>query len=510
MAARKPVFKRYDQQQMMLLPLSLEELIPKNHTVRVVNDVIEKINIKPLQSAYHSTGTSSYHPQMLLKVLIFGYVSNIYSTRKLEAACKENIYFMWLSAMNKPDHNTIARFRSVRLKHTLRDVFEQVVLLLAQEGLLSIEEVYTDGTKIEANANRYTFVWKRAILTNKEKMKKQLQQIWDYAQSVSDPDDLPDPPDLTTINKENVQQTVDKLNETLAGKENVDKKMKAKLLYASKYFPVNISRYEAQEAILKNRNSYSKTDPDATFMRLKEDHMRNGQLKPAYNVQISSCNQFIVNYTIHANPTDTTTLAGHIDQHEKSFGSAPKILVADAGYGSEQNYKLLEDKGVDAYVKYGLFDKKQHSKYVKKHPFKSEHLSYDLSGDYYLCPIGQKMWFIYSKVKMTENGFAQTLRMYQAENCTGCPLRTDCHQSGYDRIIQVNPNLERYKQRVDQLLTSEEGIRRRKKRCFDVEPVFGSIKNNHGFRRFLMRGAEKVAIEWGLIAIAQNIRKKAA
>lgn len=228
MARRQPTFKPYHQQQLMLLPPSLDELIPKDHACRVVNDVVNKINLEPLNAAYHVKGSSSYHPQMLLKVLVYGYVSNIYSSRKLEAACKESIYFMFLSSMSYPDHNTINRFRGVRLKNALRAVFEQVVNLLADEGYLSIEEVYTDGTKIEANANKYTFVWKRAIATNKEKMKKQLAHIWEYAQSVAAAEDsLPDPPDFTTISKEKVQDTVDKLNQVLGRKENIDKKMKA-------------------------------------------------------------------------------------------------------------------------------------------------------------------------------------------------------------------------------------------------------------------------------------------
>jgi transposase len=162
MSRKQPTFKPYNQQQIMLLPPSLEELIPKTHPVRIVNDVINKINLDPLNAAYKTRGSSSYHPQMLLKVLVYGYVSNVYSSRKLEAACKESIYFMWLSSMSYPDHNTINRFRGVRLKDALRNVFEQVVLLLAEEGLLSIEEIFVDGTKIEANANKYTFVWKKA------------------------------------------------------------------------------------------------------------------------------------------------------------------------------------------------------------------------------------------------------------------------------------------------------------------------------------------------------------
>lgn len=169
MAIQKPTFKPYDQQQILMLPPSLDELVSKGHPARVVNDVINQIDIKSLLVAYESRGTSSYHPQMLLKVLIYGYVCNIYSSRKLETACKENVNFMWLSAMNYPDHNTINRFRGVRLKESLRKVFEQVVQLLADEGLLSIEEVYTDGTKIESAANKYTFVWKKPLLPTKRK-----------------------------------------------------------------------------------------------------------------------------------------------------------------------------------------------------------------------------------------------------------------------------------------------------------------------------------------------------
>jgi len=511
MGRRQPSFKPYHQQQLMLLPPSIDELVPKGHIVRVVDDVINRINIEPLNAAYYLTGSAGYHPQMLLKVLVFGYMSNIYSSRKLEAACKESIYFMFLSSMSFPDHNTINRFRGVRLKDTFRTIFEQVVSLLAQEGYLSIEEVFTDGTKIEANANKYTFVWKRAIATNKEKMKKQLADIWAYAQSVAvSEDNLPEPPDLTTINKEKVQDTVDTLNQVLGKKENIDKKMKAKLGYVTKHYPTNIARYEQQEAILGERNSFSKTDPDATFMKLKEDHMRNGQLKPAYNVQISTSNQFIVNYSIHPNTTDTNTLISHLEQHEKSFGAAPKSLTADAGYGSEENYTLLEKKKVSAFVKYGLFDKRQNRAFNKKHPFAADKLYYNPEQDYYICPMGQKMAYIGDRTRKTTTGFEQTVKLYKAKNCQGCPLNGACHKSQSNRIIQINVNLERQKQQADELLKSEEGVAKRKKRCFDVEPVFGNIKHNYGFRRFMLRGKKKVEIEWGLIALAQNLRKRAA
>lgn len=511
MASQKPVFKPYIQSQLHMLPPSLEELIPRNHPVRVVNDVIDGVNLAPLVNAYQNRGTSSYHPQMLLKVVVYGYVSNVYSSRKLETACRENINFMWLSGMNNPDHNTINRFRGVRLKEALRKLFEEVVLLLATEGLLSIEEVYTDGTKIEANANKYSFVWKKSILSNKEKMKKQLSEIWQYAQQIaSQEEDMPPPPDFTTINKEQVKQTIDTLNEVLADKKETDAKVKAKLRHMTQTYEQRLDKYELQEQILGERNSYSKTDPDATFMRMKEDHMLNGQLKAGYNLQISTSNQYIVHYSVHPNPTDTTTLKSHLEQFEAGLGACPKILTADAGYGSEENYELLQSKGITAYVKYGMFDKEQSVNYRSKQAFSQDKLFYNPHKDCYTCPMGQPMPYMGEITRKTSTGFIQTYRRYQAINCVDCPLNGACHKSATNRIIDINVNLQAHKHTTAALINSEEGIKRRKKRCCEVEPVFGNIKQNHGFRRFMLRGKEKVAIECGLLAIAQNIRKKAA
>ena len=511
MSVRRPTFKPYYQDQLMAIPPTLDELVSKGHPVRIVNDVINRINIESLFQAYKIKGNSSYHPQMLLKVLVYGYVSNIYSSRKLEVACRENVNFMWLSGMSYPDRNTINRFRGVRLKEALRSVFEEVVKLLAGEGLLSIEDVYTDGTKIEANANKFTFVWKKSIQNNKEKMKAALQEIWAYAQSVArSEDNLPEPPDLTDINKDKVQATVDKLNAVLADKSALEKKVKAKLRYVSKNYPTKIEQYEQQEAILGGRNSYSKTDPDATFMRMKDDHMQNGQLKAGYNIQISTSNQYIVNYTLHPNPTDTRTLRTHLEQHEASFGKTLKSLTADAGYGSEENYELLATKDIQAYVKYGMFDKEQKGSHGAKHPFSVDSLHYNKQDDCYICPMGQRMDWIGTFKQKTSTGFRQEIKKYQAKNCGTCPLNGVCHKAKGNRIIQVNEKLEKQKELAFRLLNSDIGIEKRKKRCHDVETVFGNIKQNHGFRRFMLRGKEKVAIEWGLLAIAQNLRKKAA
>ena len=239
-------------------------------------------------------------------------------------------------------------------------------------------------------------------------------------------------------------------------------------------------------------------------MRMKEDHMRNGQLKPGYNVQASTERQYIINYTLGQTTSDTTLLKDHIDEHVASFGAPPESLTADAGYGSEENYQALEERDIKAFVKYNYFDKDQNKKNVN--PFAADNLHYDAGSDTVICPIGQPMRYIGDTKRRTANGFLQIHRKYQALNCTSCPMRGPCHKAGGNRIIQRSPNLARYKQKARELLTSEEGIEKRKQR-WQVEAVFGNIKQNKGFRRFNLRGIEKVNIEIGLIAIAHNLQR---
>ena len=508
----KVVFKTYDQSQALLLPPSLEELIPLDHPVRVVNKVIDSVNLQPLLSKYKAGGTSSFHPRMLLKVLVYGYINNLYSSRKIEAALKENIHFMWLSGMNTPDHNTINRFRSERLKQALEKIFTEVVLLLSEEGLLSLKELYTDGTKVEASAGRYTFVWGKAIQSSRERIKKQLSELWQYAQGVaaSELGDDDDPSGFDSIDAQKVERTIDGINEALKDKE-VSKQVKQKLNYAKTNWPSNLKKYEEQQQLLgEGRNSFSKTDPDASFMRLKEDHMKNGQLKPAYNLQLSSNNQFITTYSVHQSAADTTTLIAHLNLHEQLYDEKPEVLIADAGYGSEQNLQWLEQSKIEAYVKHPLFDKEQNKSYRAKNPFSQDKLFYNKERDSFTCPMGQQMQRVAVKNKKNTQGFEQVIHVYEAKRCEGCPLRGMCYKGKGNRRLEVNHNLNRLKEKADQLLKSEEGIKHRKRRCWDIEPVFANIKQNHHFRRFLLRGKEKVMVEVGLLALAHNLRKKAA
>lgn len=437
----KVVFKDYNPKQNFLFPPNLSELIEANHPVRTVSAVIDGLDLSNLIRNYKPGGTSVYHPKMLLKVLVYGYLCNIYSSRKLEQALKENVHFMWLSAMNRPDHNTLNRFRSERLKGELKEIFAQIVVYLEKEGLVSLQTIFTDGTKIEANANRYTFVWGKAIKKNKERIESQLEDLWDYTQEVAK-EEMKDTSEVTfkSMDKEKIKSVIETIDSTLK-KKKICPKVRQKINYAKKHWPDNLEKYEKQQDILRGRNSYSKTDPDASFMRMKEDHMRNGQLKAAYNLQLSTGNQFILNYTLHPNPGDTKTLLPHVENFERLYHKTPKEIVADAGYGSEENYLLLGKKKIKAYIKYNYFDKDQ----------KTKTITTSLS----------------------------------------------------------NPKLTRLRHKAHNLLNTKRGIKLRKQRCYDVEPVFAQIKHNKGFKRFFLRGQNKVEIETGLMAIAHNLRKLA-
>lgn len=439
----KVVFKDYNPKQCLLLPQNLEELIQENHPVRVVSEVVDRLNLEGLIKRYKGGGTSSHHPRMLLKVVVYGYLCNIFSSRKLEEALQQNVHFMWLAAMAKPDHNTINRFRSERLKDEIKEIFTQVVLLLEKEGLVSLQTAFVDGTKIEANANRYTFVWGRAVKKSKERVAKQLEELWNYTQKVAR-EELKDtePVNFKKITKQKVERLVKKMDRALKEKK-IPSRVRQKLNYAKKNWPENLKKYAVYKKVLRGRNSFSKTDTDATFMRMKEDHMRNGQLKPAYNLQISTHDQFILHYSLHANPGDTRTLKDHVSSFEKSLNRKPKEIVADAGYGSAANYRMLKRKKIAAYVKYNYFDREQKAR---------------------------------SRNKPIEN-----------------------------RI--VDPKITKLYTEVKELLNTERGIKLRKQRPHDVETVFAQIKSNKGFRRFNLRGTKKVEIETGLLALAHNLRK---
>jgi len=508
---RNPSFKDYHQGQAFLLPPTFDDLIPQNHAVRVVSSILDRVDLEALLKSYDGGGASSYHPRMLLKVLVYGYLCNIYSTRKLEEATSQNIHFMWLSGMSTPDHNTIARFRTGKLKVVCKQIFTQVVLMLVESGHVDLKQVYTDGTKIESRANRYTFVWGKAIKTSRKRIASQLEELWNYAEQMAQ-DELKEsrPESFGSLTPEQVDQTLDRIHKAIKDKP-IDSKKRQKVNYAKKNWPDKLREYDQKEDILGERNSYSKTDSDATFMRMKEDHMLNGQLKPGYNVQVTTVKgQFIAHYSIHHNPTDTLTLIPHLEGFKQAYGYYPQVEVADAGYGSEENLNYLNNNNIDAYVKHNYFDREQKEGVKALSEYHPDNLPYDADQDCFQCPAGKKLVFIGSSYQTTASGYKRTLSKYQSTDCEGCPLRAKCHKGEGNRIIEVSHLLRNLRKQATERLLTEEGVEHRKRRVIEAEGTFGNIKGNHHFRRFLTCGKGNVSVEVGLLALAQNLRKLAS
>ena len=308
------------------------------------------------------------------------------------------------------------------------------------------------------------------------------------------------------INSEELREKLSILNKKL--KEPTKKQAKELQKLQDEHLP-KLEKYEKDLEILGDRNSYSKTDPEATFMRMKEDHMKNGQLKPAYNTQISTENQFITHVSVHQKPRDTTTLESHLDGFENLYGKQSKEVVADAGYGSEEIYEILENKNVIAYVKYNYFHKEA-KQTMKNNPFLVQNLFYNKEQDFYVCPMGQRMENVGKGKRISSNGHESQITYYQAKRCDGCPLRGQCHKAKGNRRIEVNHRLNELKERARNLLTSEKGLEHRSKRPIEVEAVFGQLKYNNDFNRFTFNGLEKLELEFLLMALGHNFRKMVA
>jgi transposase len=509
------VFKPYTMDQPSLLPPSLDELVPADHLVRVVNHTIDQLNIEPLLKKYKGGGTSSYHPQMMLKVMVYAYTQRIYTSRRIAKALRENIQFMWISGMNRPDFRTINRFRSSVMKDVVDEVFTSVLQFLIEKKFVKLENYYVDGTKIESSANRYQFVWGKSTKNYherlQEKIKLLLKEIEEENKKEEEEygeDDLEEMGGGNDdVNGEQLKKMIEGLNKRLQEKPEDKKLAKAVKTLETDYLPRE-EKYEEQEKILAERKSYAKTDPDATFMRMKEDHMRNGQLKPGYNVQIGTENQFVVSFSIHQRPGDTSCLIPHLERMKQQYGRLPQRVIADAGYGSEENYAYLEKEQIQGYVKYNRFQQEQKRSWRKQY-FRVENWKYEIESDRYICPTDQQLVFRRTFQKKTENGYPSTIREYECQSCEGCPVKLQCTKSVGNRCVQISPDLNRYRDQARMNLLSEKGRKLSIQRNVEVEPVFGQIKHNWGFRRFVLKGNDKVKTEWGLVCIAHNLAKLA-
>jgi transposase len=512
----KITYKPYEQHQAFLIPPSAEELIPRDHLVRLVSEVIDGMGIEKLLRKYQAGGGASrYHPVMMTKLFVYGYMTKVCSSRMLAKAARENVMFMCLAGNRKPDFRTLNDFRGKLLKGVMEEIFVTAVKMLAAKGYIKLENYFVDGTKIESASGRYTFVWKKAVEKNDKKLDAKLRayirtagRVWKEENEEYGDRDLEELGGKEKFTSADVKELAGILREKIErlGEAEDKKKLKRELKTVGQDYLPRKKKYEKAKRICGRRNSYSKTDHEATFMRMKEDHMRNGQLKPGYNVQIGTENGFVVGYDVFANPTDTKTLKPHLRRQAKRLGIKPKAVIADAGYGSEENYLYLQRQKITAVVKYGTY-KKEKSKKWREDAFKSDNWEYSKEGKYYVCPDGRRLTLRETKKGKTGSGYPLTIDKYECESCKYCRLKKRCTKAKGNRTVERNERWLRLKRKAQQVLKDERYVELRKQRSVEVETVFGQIKGNQGYRRFLLRGTAKVSTEWGLLALGYNLKQ---
>lgn len=398
-------------------------------------------------------------------------------------------------------------------------VFKQVLLLLVEEGYIDLDDLYVDGSKWEANANRHKVVWakntaryKAAVLERVEGLLDrvaQLQAEEDLRYGHRDLEEVGEGKEVAVmLNSDRLGAYLVSLNALIAeaSADKVRQKELKKVRTALVGEQEKLDKYEQQEQILDGRNSFSKTDVDATAMRMKDD-----RLLPAYNVQHSTGNQFIVNYTIEQNASDSVTLRAHLGKMDERFEGLPvpeqQNLCGDAGYGSEENYAVMEGRNMNPYVKYPLFYQEQSGALVKR-KYRRENFPYDEQADEFTCPNNRKLKYIGDRTDKSTTGYKKSWRLYECESCAQCPFAAECKKSEEkNRTVRFSPKHEAYKAQAKKLLESEKGLQMRSERSIEVESGFGDIKYNMQHRRFILRERKKVYIEFGLLAISHNLRK---
>ena len=473
--------------------LNTEKIIPEDAPVRLTDAQLEELDYRRLYSAFSSKGRNPVtDPRVLFKVLAYANQIHIYSNRQIVDACENRIDMIWLlDGEPVPDQSTIARFKQ-RCASEIEDLFYQYTRLLEEQGETDHEAVFIDGTKIESRAGRYTFCWRGSVEKNLEKVKQAV-----LAKT-----------GLKTLLglRKRLQNT--KPAELVSGKGK-HKSREQREWEELESLRERWERYaEDLEIMGERRNSYSKTDPDATFMRMKEDHMRNGQLKPAYNVQIAVNSEYITGIEVFSNRTDYGTMEPFLRQLKKKHGKKYKKVTADAGYESLDNYLYLEENGQISFIKPQIHDTKETKKY-RSQIGRAENMTYDADADTYICAMGKKL-VMYRESKDRHSKHDVVVSHYRCENCAGCPRRAECCKAAdWDKPkeLRIRKQYEQKRAISEANIMTDEGILLRLCRSIQVEGAFGLLKNDFGFRRFLTRGKRNVRTELFLLGMGFNLKK---
>ena len=500
------------------LPLDLEISIPSDDPVRLVSAFVEEMDLSELYKTYGRIRKNQATPRQMLKLVIYAAMNRIYSSRDIRKACKRDINFMYLlEGMPAPDHATIARFISLHFSACAKVLLAQMSDLLYLLGEISGKTIFIDGTKIESAANKYTFVWKRAITKNQARLYTKLtsfvaecEELYGirtvYHNQIS----------IHTLKRLKKQLCRVKVQEGIVFVHGIGRRktqLQKSLEQLDQYLE-KLKEYTKKLYTLGDRNSYSKTDPDATFMRMKEDAMLNGQLKPAYNIQHGVDSEYITWIDISPRPTDTCTLIPFLKDMESHLGFKYSEIVADAGYESEENYLFIEGNGQIAYIKPQNYEISKTRKY-KKDISRRENMEYHADRDSYICRNGRELTVTNERRSKTASGYVSVKTYYRSPDCTGCPYKTECIKGNNcktpmekrNKVLMVSKTMSQKRAEDLERITSEYGTMLRMNRSIQAEGSFADVKEDMNFRRYLYRGKANALAESILLAMGRNINK---
>ena len=489
----------------MVMPLDVETIIPEDDSVRTLMRMAERIDYTKLSGAYKRGNSREATPQQMFQLVVLGYMDGKYSTRKIEKACVTDTRFMWiLGGKPAPDHTRISRFLQRISGEILEDLFYQVVHLLHEDGEIAYEHLFVDGTKIEANANRYTFVWRKRVekeiaklAGKREKLTAELGTRYAFELgSTKEPEGM-----LKRLKKLAEEQRIDFVHGSGKRKTQLQRDIEALEEFTEKE-----QEYKNHMETLGERNSYSKTDHSATFMRMKEDHMQNGQLKPGYNLQFGIEGEYIVGANVSSDLNDLHALIPLLKRMEEKGGIKHQDVTTDSGYETEENYSGLAERGQTAYIKPQDHEKSK-KKSFRENAYLWENMQFNKEKNCFTCPAGKELRFSGNRKRKTKSGFEQLVSVYQAENCTNCPHKGQCTKAKENRTIVINWAFEEARAASRERTTSEKGILLRINRSIQSEGAFGVLKEDRHFRRLRRRGMEGVFAEILLYAIAFDIEK---
>jgi len=477
-----------------------EKVIPADDSVRLLDQIVEEMDLSQLERAYNVRGRKpATEPSTMLKILLYANMEGIYSSRKIRTACQRDVNYMWLlNGSAAPSHHEIARFRSQRLSECAEGLFFQLVGRLEGYGEINYEHLFVDGTKIEANANKYSFVWKKSTTKYEARNNKKLEEA---VKTLCEKYEEPAGSEAEKL----LEKLLGKVTEPFVhgrGRRKSELQRDIELLQG---LLKKRKKYTGYQVTFQGRNSFSKTDPDATFMHMKEDHMRNAQLKPGYNIQFGVEGEYITGVSVTSERSDQLTLIPFME-NLRNHGIEYTDVTADAGYESEENYSYFETISTECYIKPQNYERSKTKKF-KSNMALRENMAYDPEKDEYTCQAEKKIRAKYVGKQKTKSGYEREVTYYECDDCSQCKFKKKCTRAKGNRKLQVSQKFIAQRAASLERITSPKGIQLRMNRSIQSEGAFGVIKQDYGFRQFLLRGNKKVTTEILLLAMAYDVNK---